>query len=74
MIPRLVGSCSLLDQPFLCGGEVVGSDLPDMSGERRPLPLVVVELLDRLDLPCLFVSEGLHRGVEGGSIGLGFPL
>ena len=46
----------------------MGSDLSDMSGKRRPLPLVVVELLDRLDLPCLFVGEGLHRRVEGGPV------
>ena len=49
----------------------MGSDLPDMSGERGPLPLVVVELLDRLGLPCLFVGEGFHRRVEGNDMKLG---
>ena len=44
----------------------MGSDFPDVGGEHGPLPLGVVELLDRLDLPCLSVGEGLHRRVEGG--------
>ena len=39
----------------------MGSDLPDMSGERGPLPLVVVELLDLLGFPCLSVGAHLRK-------------
>ena len=44
----------------------MGTNLPDVSSQRGLLPLVVIELLDRLDLPRFFVGEGLHRRIEGG--------
>ena len=66
MIARRLDSGSLLNEPFHCRDEVIGTNLPDVSGERGLLPLVVIKLLDRFDLPCPFVGEGLHRGIKGG--------
>ena len=57
-----------MNEPFHCRDEVIGTNLPDVSGECGLLLLIVIELLDRFDLPCPFVGKGLYRGIEGGPI------